>query len=334
MKKQATFVYPEHGAVYLNIIKLAEGVRRYAGQSDNARHRITENHNSASYRRSHRSYQYFLLDRAEEYHFLLPVQDLSLKPGPILNILEQWISLIFRCLQSADLRGNMAPDSFVLIPRAELEKGVNLREPLAQGFDFKAFPMKRHYFKHACDSLKREYFEASQDEKIFYRRDTFLRGDLFEGHFWLAPGWYQTTDYEFQIWSVKFRVGRSFIDRFEPESIRVLCDFLPEGQTHPNTVIRGMFSPECFNDPAGRLGIKISGIHKADQKEGFVWVQMDGGSEKSIPRVNRLADWLDGLDTEVMRPRRWYPANERLGRLVGVYTPHPLEKNYPWFYQQ
>jgi len=192
--------------------------------------------------------------------------------------------------------------------------------------------MKRHYFKHACDSLKREYFEASQNEGIILRRETFLRGDLFEGHFWLAPGWHQTTDYEFQIWSVKLRVGRSFINRFEPESIRVLCELIPEGQSHPHTIIRGLFSPPCFNDPAARLGIKLSGIQKADQKENFVWIQMQNGKH-SIHRANRLADWLDGLDTDEMRPRRWYPINVRLGRPESVYTPHHLEKNYPWLYQ-
>ena len=106
-------------------------MRRYAGQSEDVRKRINENHNSVVYRRTHFSLQYFLLDRAEESYFLLPVSDPDLKSGLIMNILEQWIALIFRCLQKGDLEYNMASKSFKRIPFAELGLGANLREPLA-----------------------------------------------------------------------------------------------------------------------------------------------------------------------------------------------------------
>lgn len=247
-----------------------------------------------------------------------------------MNILEQWVALIFRCLQKGDLEYNMAPESFKRIPFAELGLGANLREPLAQGLKFTAFPMRRHIFKNSSDSLKREYWQESQDREMTTKREVFLEGDYFQGSFWNAPGFYNTSDYEFQIWSVKFRVGKSHIDRFEPESIKVLCDLRLDGsERHPETVISGMFSPKCFNDPALRLGIRISGIRKCDQREGEVWIKMDGDSSKSVPRVNRLVDWLDGLDTDELRPRRWYPANTLLGREKGLYVPHPLEKNFP-----
>jgi len=52
---------------------------------------------------------------------------------------------------------------------------------------------------------------------------------------------------------------------------------------------------------------------------------MDGNAEKSVPRLNRLVDWLDGLDTDILRPRHWYPENTRLGRPTSGYTLHPLD---------
>ena len=52
---------------------------------------------------------------------------------------------------------------------------------------------------------------------------------------------------------------------------------------------------------------------------------MEGNPDKSIPRVNRLVDWLDGLDTEELRPRRWYPANWKIGRPYYSYTRHPSD---------
>jgi hypothetical protein len=32
---------------------------------------------------------------------------------------------------------------------------------------------------------------------------------------------------------------------------------------------------------------------------------MDSSAEKGVPHLNQLVDWLDGLDTEVLRSRRY-----------------------------
>lgn len=99
-------------------------------------------------------------------------------------------------------------------------------------------------------------------------------------------------------------VGKLRIDHFVEETIRVHCELLPAGQRHPNSAIRGLDSPPRYQDPARRLGIKISGILKANQEESWVWVTMEGDSYKVICRVNRLVDWLEDLDTKELRPRR------------------------------
>lgn len=317
-------VYPRHAAVYLTLLEVDEKEYRYAGQSEDAHRRIVEQHESATYRASHPKFFYFLRERAACTFYLLPVSDSSLQTGPMFNILEQWVSLIFRALQFSELHSNFSLDTLRFVPSPELHKGVGLREPLAQGFAWNDFPM-RGSIKYSPDTLKREWYEIKRNQTVTPRRETFLRGDIFDGSFWNAPGWYGNADYEFQIWSVKLRVGRSWIDRCGEGTISVWCDLKPQGETHPESIVRGFCLPSRYNDPARRLGIKISGVRNGDEKVGWCWLKMDGSAERSVPRLNRLVDWLDGLDTDVLRPRRWYPENTRLDRPKSGYTLHPLD---------
>ena len=157
-----------------------------------------------------------------------------------------------------------------------------------------------------------------------------MRGDIFEGSFWNAPGWYGKADYEFQIWSVKLRIGKAWIDRCALETIRVWCDLRPQGEIHPQAITRCTGLRPSYKDPARRLGIKVSGIRNGDGQEGWCWLRMDGNADKSIPRINRLVDWLEGLDTEELRPRRWYPANQNLDRPYCGYTLHPDDVGEKW----
>jgi hypothetical protein len=135
--------------------------------------------------------------------------------------------------------------------------------------------MRGSSFKYSPHSLKREWYDFRRNQQVVARQDAFLRGDVFEGSFWNAPGWYAKADYEFQIWSVKFRIGKSWIDRCEEETMRVWCDLRPEGELHPSSVVRSLGAPVRYNDSARRLGIKVSSIRKGDQKEGWCWVQME-----------------------------------------------------------
>jgi hypothetical protein len=331
-KLQLEKFLPEHGLIYLAVVVIDGEAHYYAGQTENGQKRIISNHRSVSYRKSHPKFLYLLMDKAERTVFLLPVVDPKLVNGPIMNILEQWIALIFRALQPVDLRGNLDLHTQKWISRDELGKGINIREPLAQGFGFNEWHMSSNSFKYSLDSLKREWYNVSRNREITPRRESFLRGDLFEGSFWKAPGWYGKADYEFQIWSVKLRIGRSHIDRLYEETIRVTCELSEPGTRHPNSAA---WAAERYEDPALRLAIKISGtrkgdICKGDQTEGFVWVKMDGDLEKGTCRLNRLVDWLEDLDTEELRPRRWYPANANLAREYCGYTKHPLDVGDAW----
>ncbi|KAF2874633.1 hypothetical protein BDV95DRAFT_666450 [Massariosphaeria phaeospora] len=329
LKTKAVTQFPHHGVGYLILLDIEGQERRYVGQTENGHHRITLSHQSEAYRNVHPSFLYFLFERATTIHYLLPISDTDLAAGPILNILEQWLGLIFRSLQLFDLKNNLDAESFKWIRGEELDKGVNVREPLGQGFSFADYPMRSNSFKYAKDTLKREWYGISRNREITPRRESFLKGEIFDGSFWNAPGWYGGADYEFQIWSVRFRVGRSHIDRFEEASIRVWCELLPDGY-HPESVISSLGSPKRYNGPARRLGIKISGVRKCDNEEGFVWVRLEGDPDKSIPRANRLVDWLEDLDPDELRPRRWYPANKRLDRPRCGYTGHPLDLGDAW----
>jgi len=102
------------------------------------------------------------------------------------------------------------------------------------------------------------------------------------------------------------------------------------GKSHPHTIARGSGARLAYNDPVDRLGIKISGIRGGDKLEGWPWLMMDGNADKSILRPSRLVGWLDGLDTEKLRPCRWYPANKRIGRPQRGYARHPLDAGEKW----
>lgn len=140
------------------------------------------------------------------------------------------------------------------VPDQEMHHGANVREPLAQSFTFAEFPMRGITFKYPPESLKREWYEVKRNQEVVPRQEAFLRGDIFEGSFWTAPGWYSKADYEFQIWSVKLRIGRSWVDRFEEPSIRIWCDLRPQGEIHPDTVIRGLWAKKTSTTPLVSIG--------------------------------------------------------------------------------
>lgn len=94
-----------------------------------------------------------------------------------------------------------------------------------------------HHFQIFTGLPEREWFEVWRNRQVTIRRETFLEGGLFEGSFWRAPGWYGTHSYEFQIRSVKLRIGRYNIDRLFKDTIRVTCELLPPGTEHPNRAV-------------------------------------------------------------------------------------------------
>jgi hypothetical protein len=308
---------------------------RYIGQSDNGKTRITTQHQNVPYRNSHLTFLYFLWSRAESITFLLPVDDANLAAGPILNILEQWCSLIFRALQPKAMRSNFGIEALKWIRDDELQCGIGIREPLAQGFTFGDYPMINDGFKWSIQMLEKEFWDFRQQRRaeesernLEEKKIELLDGNIFTGCFWNHSRWGLPTDYRFWVLNNSFEIGRSDVDRFEEESVRVHCQIVPDGHRHPMSVCRGMWSPARYNDPACRLGIKLSGIRKADQEEAFVWILKEGDSDSWIPRINRLVDWLENLDLAELRPRRWYP--DKLGKAAGAFTRHPLDVGEAW----
>jgi hypothetical protein len=54
------------------------------------------------------------------------VVDPDLTGGPIKNLLEQWLVVIFRALQPKELEENLPKDAFKKIPSEQLTFGGNL----------------------------------------------------------------------------------------------------------------------------------------------------------------------------------------------------------------
>ena len=102
------------------------------------------------------------------------------------------------------------------------------------------------------------------------------------------------------------------------------------GKSHPHTIAHGCGARLAYDDPADRLGIRFGGIRNGDELEGWPWLMVDGTAEKSILRLSRLVNWLDGLDTEELRSRRWYLANNRIGRPRCEHAHHTLYAEEKW----
>lgn len=73
------------------------------------------------------------MEKADRTIFLLPAVDPNLTTGPILNILEQWIALVFRSLQHVDMKGNLNLQSQKYFTRDDLEAGIMSANLLRKG---------------------------------------------------------------------------------------------------------------------------------------------------------------------------------------------------------
>jgi len=102
------------------------------------------------------------------------------------------------------------------------------------------------------------------------------------------------------------------------------------GGCHLHTIARNSRARLAYDDPADRLGIRFSGIRAGDELEGWPWLMMGGNADKFISRLSRLVDWLDDLDTEELRPCRWYPANKHIDQPRCEYARHPLDAGEKW----
>ena len=180
-------------------------------------------------------------------------------------------------------------------------------------------------------------------------RRLLIEGEIWDRGIWLRNGKTCTKFGKFlvfRIMNVFVRIECATQERWKPDTMRVHLDLVPEGQTHPNSIIKRQMSPPRYKDPAKRLGIKVSGILAGDCWEtrepkdspyyksevlGIFWAAQDGGSNAWVARWNKLVDWLECKDESVVRPRRFYPremlkpSDQYYGyRANDLYTLHPL----------
>lgn len=167
--------------------------------------------------------------------------------------------------------------------------------------------MRMPAYQHSIIPLKKEWYIFKQSKLSDPKREGFLQGQIFKGAFW----WYNN-NLEFIVSQTRFQLDPAFISRVAEGTIRIHCHVRPKGQTHPASIIRGKYLPLKDQDPARRLGIKISGFGKGTKRE--------------------FVDWLEVRNLSILRPRRIY--GTRLHSLeysaVDRYTRHPVDVGDRW----
>jgi hypothetical protein len=215
---------PDFPGMYIDFMVIPSGNRMYSGQSKRLSYRINSNHESVQHRKGHLTLHYAYRNLAERNFYVLPVKDRQLGSGPIFNILEHWISLIFRTLQAGDLQKNLAPETLKQLSPEALDMGANVRLPIAQSFQFADFPRSpvSYALKNSSDPVRRAYGEAkmlrhvmSDQARQTSIRQAYLNGDIFKNEFVKEIWWSKGSDYLFQLGQVKLQVSRMHIDRLK-----------------------------------------------------------------------------------------------------------------------
>ncbi|KAI8936427.1 hypothetical protein NX059_006835 [Plenodomus lindquistii] len=319
LRKHAVTTFPEHTTVYVITLIIDGAPWFYAGQTENGQARIAKGHFSSKYRDSHSSIMYYLWNRASEIFVCLPVSNPTLVTGPILNILEQWMALVFLGLQPMDLKQNLSAETLRQIPASELNHGLNIREPLAQNLSQEDYPYKSTPLLFSKEPLKMAYSQWKRERHIRNRAEPLIRGFAYSGALTL-----KSRQYLVYFGGLQIPVPKRFVDSLLPDTFSIRCDLVPESQKHPYMYIGGMYSPDKWDDPARRLGIEISGFRASDARETSDWLRKEfSDSDYWIPRMNTLVDWLEGKTQDEIRPRRYYFERDTPGR--GFFTRHPAD---------
>ena len=130
--------FPRGPGIYVITHILPGGVRRrYAGQGKDLHRRVTRSHCNPRYRIANPSLNYSFWEAAEDGCFLAPVLEPSLLSGPLMNLLEQWMSIVFRGLQPHQLQENLPAHTYEMLSDEERETGAGLAEPFSQGISFR-----------------------------------------------------------------------------------------------------------------------------------------------------------------------------------------------------
>lgn len=87
--------------------------------------------------------------------------------GPTLNILEQWAAIFFLDLQPREIADNLPANILSQISTSDMQFGVGIREPLAEGFSLRDFPMRGSPFELSESQLKRQLFQRKKGSTPF-----------------------------------------------------------------------------------------------------------------------------------------------------------------------
>lgn len=87
--------------------------------------------------------------------------------GPTLNILEQWAVIFFLDLQPREIADNLPANILSQISTSDMQFGVGIREPLAEGFSLRDFSMRGSQFELSESQLKRQFFQRKKGSTPF-----------------------------------------------------------------------------------------------------------------------------------------------------------------------
>jgi hypothetical protein len=151
-------------AIYLHILKLPDNTWYwYVGQAHDLWNRIHSQHRDFRYRRDNPSLHYYAHDRSMYDRFVV-LADLDDFPRPttssnirlILNLLEMWCCLLFRCLPAQTLNTWLHEEDFYDISFDGPVRSLNVALPLDMG-DGLASSKAFELLKESPDELARQY---------------------------------------------------------------------------------------------------------------------------------------------------------------------------------
>lgn len=133
LRKKAVNDFDRKGAIYIICLVIQGKLWTYVGQTGDAWRRIQDGHLRSSYRSlSKRSFLYWLWEQADERWICLAASGEQVVPGPVLNVVEQWVATLFLALQPPELASNIPSNILATIPEESLQYGVGVREPLGE----------------------------------------------------------------------------------------------------------------------------------------------------------------------------------------------------------
>lgn len=152
-------------AIYLHLIQLPNGFWYwYIGQAHDVRSRIHQQHRDFRYRRDNPSLHYYAHDRSVHDRFVIlanlddnPRTTTASELRIVLNLLEMWCCLLFRCLPVQTLERWLQDEDFYDVSFDGPVLTLNVASPLDMG-DSLASSKAFELLKESNDDLARQYY--------------------------------------------------------------------------------------------------------------------------------------------------------------------------------